>query len=472
LSLKLWGWQNEQLQMLHRAEASALEAQLHPLPKEGSGVVRQRTLSRRSRMNKEEMQLQRMRTNSLRLQVSGLRRKARRITGLLLIYTEDNSPEASRPSASITVQQAPMTKSPGGYSGTTARTSGTPIQGQSRLPVEKMVDNLAQLDDAASRMVDLLTPVENSLEALEKVTRNFRETTRSAGRALLAKRDQLHGARRTYTRDPYFNVQKTVQALIAQNGNQELSDGPWRPDDIFYKANLAVAAEDIQLCVSKNGTFHLPLEKLQHDFPDRFLHRVAPKQYKLPRRGTSFLLKETFELGLAIRVQYAVFVLASGQYDTQHSPEDILRDIFMGDGLGRGWDVQGLQSDDLSAGNRKKIVTYMDTVQTAIRKLSERQDRGEDVDLQELHNTFPAAEFVQEYLAWIRARTLEIDAYLASVGKVVSIQERIEELFEQLREGELPQAGSARSYQSRLSGAGSENLTPAKRIALSRTVSS
>ena len=274
---------------------------------------------------------------------------------------------------------------------------------------EDMRNYLPELYNYSTDIIGLCTPKDASTAAFQSVVQNLRSHRRT--RSNWEKYTKVFGeVLRYYATENYVNPSMALRGLFDLGGSGEIGDGPWRLDDVLYKANLAATVEELMsrnLGMSEHG---FSLEKLERDFPERFLAEFGSPPVARSS-GSSVLVTESFEVGLEVRTQFTVQTLIAHSRDPSFNADQIIEQCFRNteDGSLRGWNIFGLQLEDLSKAQIKDIrsrIKKLETLCSADQNL---------INLDDLRAQYPAAEFVESFVSWARLRSNEIDNHLASL---------------------------------------------------------
>ncbi|KAL2042980.1 hypothetical protein N7G274_004038 [Stereocaulon virgatum] len=334
-----------------------------------------------------------------------------------ILTGEDDADRDAEGEENLQQSNPQASKSPGGvsaFSGTTARTSLS-VQGSADLDAESMLDALPDLVEAADKLLGLLMPAELSeVSVVSVMTRLHMKGSRESrnwrrlGNTFQAQRD-LYGS------DSYINPLGAMRILLGTKRVSELSSGPWRPDTLLQKANLAVLASSIlsQPWQEQADRF---IEELEEIFPRPFTEALVPFDTLTP--GTSALALETVQYALEVRTQYAIMLLARVSSEPDLDWDVVMQQTFFRDEKTlKGWGVTGLRSEDLTEDATLPIVTRVGQVREAF----ETSPKDPDAAVERLRINFPWTTFASQTIAWINLRSNEVEAQIASSGGTEAI---------------------------------------------------
>ncbi|KAH7045798.1 hypothetical protein B0J12DRAFT_141313 [Macrophomina phaseolina] len=329
-------------------------------------------------------------------------------------------------------------------SGTTAISTAQTVHDPADLDAELMLDALDELCTDAGKILDIVAPNTASAERLASLVS---EVTNPASRTsiVLEKREKRFRDARQYFGDAEFINRDTVLASFAGGPTPYISANLFRrPDAIIYKANIATFA--IQIAAITHGQLRAYdiLLSLDNTFPRNFLASLDEERVDLGH-GSSALVKQTLEVALDIRTQFAISLLTKDQGETGFDPDATIQSVFfaMSDGENgmpekaplRGWEIEGfgMGDEDLPKLIRQTIAQRIADVRECFQGEEEALEHGDYVDLAKLNAKFPWSDFVTRTLSWIRLRNIELDNEITSLGGVSEI---VSSLTEYHRTGE------------------------------------
>ena len=294
---------------------------------------------------------------------------------------------------------------------------------------EKMISKLPDLWDASGKLIDFLLPPNSGLD-LDKLGRDLQDPSSRRAKNLRHLKAALNNVQEVYGNEPYIQPSNAVRGILNVQYPSSIGEGPWRPDNIFYKANIATFVEGLQIPQIHSHTMQLPLDNMDCDFPKPFLARLVGISH-LQTLGSSALLKDTFEVALDIRTQFTLKTLKDRQGDANFDPSIIINQIFYETDQTtsiREWGVDGLRVVDLRRKEKKNaIVQRMEQIQAHFKDDSEAVKSGSTVDIEALYAKFPPLDFVKKLLSWIRRRGDEIEKSLQDQGPTITdIQEKLD----------------------------------------------
>ncbi|KAG9793395.1 hypothetical protein ABEF93_002173 [Exophiala dermatitidis] len=230
------------------------------------------------------------------------------------------------------------------------------------------------------------------------------EVSNSPQRKQFDKRDKrLTASMESYGSPPYFEIGQMLYILVGESNPQLVDQGPWRPDPIFYLANLAQ-----QLCAVLSEHFEDPLDCVQYMY-NKFPSPFADSVFFPIGEG---LLEQTVDMDVTILTHAfirEVEVKKSNEGVPDLDPHEVLEETFLEDHTPRS--VFEHSSTQRKIAERKELIR--------------RYFRGNDldsVDVEGLHRDFPWSEFVFQVAKWSMARKQELDELITARGGVDTIK--------------------------------------------------
>ena len=324
---------------------------------------------------------------------------------------------------------SPLTsKSPGGasaFSGTTVRTS-LPVQDAADPNTEGMLDALPDLSEAADKLLGCLVPSEVSdAIIISKMTKLHTKGT-TANINWRRHRNAFQAQRELYGSDSYINPSAALKTLLGTKELSEATSGPWRPDALFQKANLAVLASNIfTRRWQEDDQF---IEDLEQAFPRYFTEALASSDTLMA--GHSMLIMETFQFALEVRTQYAIMLLARYSARPNFDSDVVLHQVFYKtEDVLKGWGVPGIHSEDLTDEFEDAVLKRLAQLREAFTDILENAVAG----IERLRATFPWSSFLHQSVAWISERMKEIEAQIIASGGNQAICESLSDEVQRLR---------------------------------------
>ena len=295
-----------------------------------------------------------------------------------------------------------------GFSGTTVRTSGSG-QDLSREIVEEMIYNLDDLSDASDKILrQLLLPDSPSETSFLDHMARFSDSKARETKQLDRYSSTFQEYRNIYGDALFVDVPTTVRNTIGLPKQEILQPRPWRPDTVFYKANLTTFVKILVSQINDNvdGTF----EAIDRDFPRPFVQQFVDKTKLNDTADGSALLRETFDLAVEIRtrsfIESAKRLIDVPKFD----PDSFLQQVFLKDGENfNGWDVSGMRSQDIL-----KTPELGDTIIARLNLLRQTFSETESpyIDLDVLDRDFPVGPLLARLGQWSQLRLDEIESQM------------------------------------------------------------
>ena len=322
------------------------------------------------------------------------------------------------------------TKSPGNMSamsGTTAQTSFS-AQELADMNSGEMLDALPDLSEAADKILNFAVYPGSTPESLAKSVKELQDPSSRARKNLTRLGDSLQLHKRPFGNELYVNLSIGLRGLLGIRHVGSVSDGPWRPDDIFYKANLATMITGLLSSQESSSSSQSTVEKMERDFPSPFFSQLVDSS-ELSRKavGCSSLASESFEVALDLRTQYFIMLVQRHLLQPNFDPDLLLLQVFYEneDSL-KGWDAEGMQKKDFGIDVQNAISGRINKIKGTFREDSQSVRTGQLVDLDQLRNMYPWSTFIVEVLSWGKLRNSEIQAEINSRGSVGGIRQALE----------------------------------------------
>ncbi|MCJ1473475.1 hypothetical protein MMC13_002126 [Lambiella insularis] len=309
-------------------------------------------------------------------------------------------------------QAARSPESLSAISGTTTRTSHS-AEELSNMDAVEMLDALPELHRTTEELFQTLMPKERSSAEIEVLTKRLQDPTLLITKKMARLSQSFEAPKKLYGNEIYINVSIALRGVMAVRRPIEVGKGPWRPDDIFYKANVAKLASDV---LALHPEAILPwIEKMEREFPTPFLAKVT--RAKQTTLGVSQLLQQTLDVAFLIRVQLFLSLLNENYQQANFDPDVLLKQVFYNSlNAIKGWDIDGLRSHEITKQQQKVLVAQLETIQANF-------NEAPILDVERLNAQYPRPSFRAAILSWAKMRKDEIDARLTSLGGALRIQE-------------------------------------------------
>ena len=306
-----------------------------------------------------------------------------------------------------------------------------------------IVESLSDLWTEASRVLNRIIPSPDALaEQQFRTIQNLKLPGTATGRMLNRALESL----KRLVEDPfhsdnnsYVDYNVVLRCLFGDAFTAVPHES--RPDDMIFKANLAIFAADILLSERDSSKTSERLQSLDLEFPKLFIFSFQnPKSNSLTiKPGSSILIKETFELALNVRTQNAIMLLESQQHQSSFDPNHVLAQEFLIEPLQaygteiaynkalerasiRGWQIERLRENDDSLQNQ-----FHSAVTERLKIIREyiSSDPDDLVNFDGLQARFPWKDFILGAAKWVGRRHEEIEDCVGQLGGVFSVIEQI-----------------------------------------------
>ena len=290
-----------------------------------------------------------------------------------------------------------------------------------------MLDALPDLSEAADKLLGCLVPSETSNATITSQMTKLHTKGTIASTKWKRLGNAFQAQRELYGSDTYINPSAALQTLIGKKQLSEATSGPWRPDALLQKANLAILASSIftRPWQEQGDQF---IEELEQAFPRCFIEALTSSDVLMP--GHSTLIVETFRFALEVRTQYAITLLDRYSAQPNFDSDIVLHQVFYKNkDVLKGWGVLGLHFENLINEFEDVILKRLAQLRAAFTDFSESAIAG----IERLRTTFPWNSFVHDTVAWISKRMKEIEAQIVASGGNKAICESLSNEVQRLR---------------------------------------
>lgn len=286
------------------------------------------------------------------------------------------------------------------------------------LDPELIIATMEELDINADKLLKVLVPAEATPEDIQK---NLDElyTPDSRLTKLFKKRANIWSETQddTFGSQTYIRPDIILRRLFDVESVHELPQSHWRPDAIFYEANLATFVSELCRMTADVRKLEI-LISLDGAFPSPFMSGMGEPEII----GSSALIDETFELALELRTQLAIKYMADRAPQNHEEATQYICSLFIDppddaeehsyDTLGielnpRGWEGLADPTEDISR-------TLVQRVEGLLTPFIEGKDPV--AALREVEMAFPWYRFQTMLLYWAQMRTQEINNEIAHQG--------------------------------------------------------
>ena len=276
-----------------------------------------------------------------------------------------------------------------------------------------MIDALLDLDEATNKILTFVSAL--SQDEVSSFLAELEDPEARVTAKLIRYRENLRLQKQPFGREPYINLSIVLRGILGVPHDQGVGSGAWRPDNIFYKANMAILI--YSLLSSDEKFMGSMLEKLDLDFPVPFFSSLG----QIGKPGESRLLSETLDLAIDLRTQFCIHLLQNQFGHQNFDPDIVVRDVFY-ENLGtdpvilKGWSLNTLTMNDKE---KREVYRRMQLL---------RESFGADtqtVDIDRLKARFPWSRFISKVISWCKLRLNEIEDSLQSSGGLQVIQSMV-----------------------------------------------
>ena len=326
------------------------------------------------------------------------------------------------------------TKSPGELSVASAVTAQTSfsIQELAELNPEAMLDALPDIHEAADKLLSFVVPQANNPEDHSRLLQDLQNAGSRSRNTLIRHEKALRAQQESYGKEIYVNRLIVLRAMLKVRHTSKIGSGPWRPDNIIYKVNIAIMTAGLFIPRGSSGSVRTMIEKLERDYPEPFLsesHRgLSETDISL---GQSALFERNLRFGLEIRTQYLILLFDQYSQQPGFDPYKILQQVFHEDeGDLKGWDADGLRLRDIGATGEKLIRKRVRNIQKTFHTDPQGLPDRSTVDVDRLRDAYSWSNFSAHALSWAILRRNEIEAHITRVGGLENIQQDLTDEME------------------------------------------
>lgn len=320
-----------------------------------------------------------------------------------------------------------------------------------RLDPAQMENNLEELNTQARKLLSCFKARTGDPDELQSLVRELEDSESRQRQKADGCQTALEQTLATYTEGGAYLVLGTIlRALLRKRSQQPLpkAPGPWRPDDVICKANLAIFAYNI-MTTSDHASLLDALESvdMEGSFPSTFAVGLTRPGDSV-QAGYSALLEATFEFALDLRTQILVGMLLN-ENPTLNAAAVMIQNVMLtsveeDDDMGpmqslqaashsrhaRGWrllDSFNEEIDDYA----EKIIRRTEEIKRLL--FSDIEDPFDDPlanlesGLVKLREEFSCERFKTRFLQWSNLRLSEIDDSIRDLGGIDDIINALED---------------------------------------------
>lgn len=221
------------------------------------------------------------------------------------------------------------------------------------------------------------------------------------------------------------NADAIMDELFKQSFPHGMS-GCWRLTEVVHLLNLAVTVQAVASSPAEEMMGQLAT--LDTQFPHPYLKDLNMTNESPTIVGNSFLMDETFEVALAIRIQCAVLRIRQDSTKEEYDANQIIQELFFmvdtQDTL-RAWDQNGIGGGELGL-----LPEYNERMREEIEHLvreirdDERDVADGEAEKVELER-FSWSKFQATFLRWAKLRMQEITESVGSSGGIKKLMQEI-----------------------------------------------
>jgi len=282
-----------------------------------------------------------------------------------------------------------------------------------------MLDALPDLADASSKILGFLVPRQITGASVAGIASQLQTKDSRENKNLRRLGSTFQVQRDVYGSESYINPRGILRVFLGSKGILGHDAERWRPDALLQKANLAVLTSNI-LSHSVQAQNDQLIEDLEQAFPISFVEGFV--QSETPTPGSSALARETLQLALETRTQYAILSLARYAGQRNFDFDDVLHQVFYKNQTNlKGWAILGLRAEDLTHDVHDAILHRLKELRNAFAASPQNPTAG----IKTLKEDYPWAIFVLQTIDWIGQRLSEIEMQIELHGGAETIHQSL-----------------------------------------------
>ncbi|KAI9829408.1 MAG: hypothetical protein M1819_006345 [Sarea resinae] len=337
-----------------------------------------------------------------------------------------------------------------GYSVVSGATGQTTYSAQelSELDPRELLETLPDLSQASESVLKIIAPKQASpYDIATSIAKDLQVPGSTTGRRLARMERNFQTVKEVFGSEHYIKTSIILRGLLQEMSANNIGVGPWRPDVILQKANIATLVSRVLTMQGGTQDAYQVTQLLDRIFPTPFLDSLMrPSDDSRANPGSSKLLQETFDLALNIRTQLLIVLLARLRSAPNYDPDRILTQVFfeapverslelsqqedtLRNGKVRGWDISGLGgaenelSEEFTRFVHQRVQYIREFFPEDIRSIRS----GDYADLERLEEAFPWTDFIAEVVSWSKQRLDEIERHLDAQGGAEAVRDLLEQ---------------------------------------------
>ena len=303
-------------------------------------------------------------------------------------------------------------------SGTTAKTSFSQEE-IGDLDADVMVDVLPSLESSAEGLAKLLVP--NDPKSRPVVRKEIRTAGTKHEKLYNNRLASINVHKDSFGSTDYIQPSIVLRALLGVQNMKDVPQGPWRPDAVIYKINLAQMLRSVLILLPGNGPNEIDSEgyNAMESLDVNFGSAIAGPEFR----------QNAFQLCLSILTQLCIIRLTVYRTDPGHIPSHTVTSTFYApdeDGELSFRLRNVLHMMDLS---NEDQATFTDILQQLSDRIMENfDDRNPDTwmpGLGALRAQYPWDGFVDHVVRYYSERKQELDEQITAVGGIDGIMDSL-----------------------------------------------
>lgn len=329
------------------------------------------------------------------------------------------------------------------YSSLTGRTTFSQDEIHS-LDADAILGGLVDLDSQAESILNYVTPLDADLSTLQGNADNLLDESSSYRRRLVGRLRAFNALQASFGQHTFINPEHILRFLLGVPNNAELLPAIWRPDDVFYKANLVILLQTLFQDRKPEHMFD-GLQTLDTQFPSFAFKALQSSDAQGLLVGESQDAVRAFVAAVELRTQ--LFVYALLQNPTEDSIEPTFTSLFFADEEDAHVDfpVQGELvhlrpfDDALDGADRYNLYKEAADRIVAIQQIIAKHSESADATIDALKQSFPWSDCALVILDWVQGRYRELRESTQDRGGAAKIVEYLEREIHQTESNTDPQ---------------------------------
>ena len=304
----------------------------------------------------------------------------------------------------------------GAMSGTTAKTSFSQEE-IGELDADVMVDVLPNLASASNDLAKLLLPANPKSRPV--VRKEIRKAGTRYNKLYNNRREAIAIHKKAFGSTDYVQPSIVLRALLGVQHMRDVPQGPWRPDNIIYKINLAQMLRTLLVTLPDNAVISAEGYDEISNLDVHFASGIAGP----------FFRPSAFQICLSLLTQLAIVRMTALFTDPAFSPSKTIIDAFYmeeEDGSANFKHAAVLHMNDL---DEQQMYAYGLAVQHRVDQMTDLFNEADPASWVEalgmLRVQFTWDEFLENVIQYFLERSQEVDDEITTAGGMEHIMSEL-----------------------------------------------